>query len=455
MKHHRPGWRSSSGVSLQGGTVMVFECMLSMICALTPFAAKDLSPPPPDLPEIAPWRIVALDADYGGQWVVAGDLTGDGQPEIVSAENFNERDTHYTSAVAAQRLDGTVLWRWGNPDKGRKHWHHDVACQIHDWDGNGRADVIVCDEGALVELDGRTGREKRRIPIAQDATDCLVFCDLSGTGRPTDVLVKNRYEQIWAYNQAAQLLWTVSYPGVYRTAHQPVPLDIDGDGRDEILAGNALLNHDGSERWVYSTEAVDLTRGHLDCARVLERGERAEDWRIVMTFCGANLLVATDGHGKALWEVTGHHFESINIGVLRPDLPGKQIAVDIDHRPHGDSPIWFLDGDGRQLGELITPYSRHHKLLDWTGDGVCELVVAHNRALYDAQGNRLATFHMEDERLAAAQGVELSVLLGDMDGDGITDVLIVTPTHVHIYRNPSARAATPGPVGTGMNVTLY
>jgi hypothetical protein len=115
--------------------------------------------------------------------------------------------------------------------------------------------------------------EKRRIEIEKEATDCLVFCDLSGVGRPTDVLVKNRYEQIWAYNQAGELLWTSKHPGRYRTAHQPVPVDLDGDGRDELIAGYACLNHDGSVRWVYESENIKLRQGHLDCARVLERGD--------------------------------------------------------------------------------------------------------------------------------------------------------------------------------------
>lgn len=427
-----------------------------MFAAVAPFVVQDNGTNPEEAQGISPWRAVELDSGYGGQWVVAGDLTGDGMPEIVSAENFNEGDRHYTSAVAAQRLDGTVLWRWGTPDKGRKTWHHDVACQIHDWDGDGHLDVVVCDEGALVELDGRMGEEKRRVAIPQDATDCLVFCDLSGRGRATDVLVKNRYEQIWAYDQKGDLLWTANYPGGHRTAHQPIPLDIDGDGRDEILAGHALLNPDGSERWVYASETIDLMRGHLDCARVFERGATPDDWRIVMTFCGANALVMADGNGRTVWEVTGHHFESINIGATSADAPGKHIVVDIDHRPKGESPIWFLDGSGRQLGELITPYSRHHKLVDWTGSGSCELVVAHNRALYDGQGHRLGTFSIPDEVLKASEGVELSVLTGDMDADGVPDVLLVTPTRVFIYRNPSGKVPEgPAPVGTGMNVTLY
>ncbi len=30
---------------------------------------------------------------------------------------------------------------------------------------------------------------------------------------------------------AGRLLWTVKDPGGYRTAHQPFPVDLDGDGR--------------------------------------------------------------------------------------------------------------------------------------------------------------------------------------------------------------------------------
>ena len=435
---------------------MLIEVSCLLLLAAQPFSVRDVDRVKPEVPGIAPWKTVVLEPEYGGQWLVAGELDGDGAPEIVSAENFNEGDVHYTSAVAAQRLDGSVLWRWGDPNKGRKTWHHDVACQIHDWDGNGQAEVILCDEQAIVELDGKTGVEKRRIPIPKDSADCLVFCDLAGKGRPADVLVKNRYEQIWAYSQAGELLWTISMPGGYRTAHQPYPVDLNGDGRDEIIAGYAALNPDGVVRWVYASDTIDLRRGHLDCARILERGARTEDWHIAMTFCGANALVVADGNGKAVWEVTGHHFESIDIGVLSKELPGRQIAVDIDHQPEGDSPIWMLDRDGNKLGEVITPCSRHHKLVDWTGDGVCELVVALNRALYNAAGERLATLAVSQAALDPAAGAEFSVLTGDMDGDGIPDILLITPSTLFIYRNTSGiKPEDKAPLGTGLNVTLY
>ncbi len=436
---------------------MPIPATLALLLAAEPFSVRDTGAAvPPAAVDIPPWREVALEPDYGGQWLVAGDLDNDGAPEVVSAENFNEGDVHHTSACAAQRLDGAVLWRWGAPDKGRKSWHHNVACQIHDWDGDGNAEVVVTDATAIVELDGRSGREKRRIPVEPHASDCLVFCDLSGAGRPTDVIAKDRYDQIWAYNRAGKLLWTAAQPGGGRTAHQPLPVDLDRDGRDEVIAGYAVLNHDGTLRWRYVSDTIPLDRGHLDCARILHRGERPADWRIAMTFCGANAIVVADGNGRHVWEVTGHHFESIDVGRIAPGLPGCQLAVDVDHQPEGHSPLWLLDRDGAKLGEIITPCSRHHKLIDWTGDGLCELVVAANRALYDGRGTRIGTFVVGPETLDAAGSAGLSVLTGDMDADGVPDVLLITPSTLLIYRNEAGRRPeTPPPPGTGTNVTLY
>lgn len=420
------------------------------------FDVVDNGAPAPDIPAIEPWKTVALDPAYGGQWVVAGDVDNDGAVEIVSAENHNEGDVHFTSAVAAQALDGTLRWTWGRPDIGRKTWHHDVACQIVDWDGDGKNEVVVCDETDIVELDGATGAEKRRIPIEQGATDCLVFCDLSGVGRPSDVLVKTRYGHIWAFNQAGEPLWDVELPGGYRTAHQPRPMDLDGDGRDEIMAGYALLNHDGSVRWVFESKTTDLKRGHLDCARVMTAAAKPEDIRIALTCCGAENIAVVDGNGQALWEVPGHHFESIQVGNILPGHPGPQILADIDHRPPGEGPLWVFDANGERLGQIMTPYGRHHRLLDWTGDGFAEILNGSNQALYGQTGKRLGTFSIPGSPAGSTRPYELSILTGDCDGDGRQDVLLVAPETVYIYRNEQgAKPAGGVPLGTGLNLTLY
>ncbi|MGE5294154.1 MAG: hypothetical protein ACM3VT_04945, partial [Solirubrobacterales bacterium] len=195
-------WRTTAAILMVGFLSLAANAADPLF-----FDTNDAGQLSADVPVVSPWKTVPLDPSYGGQWVVAADLDADGEVEFVSSENHNVGDVHYTSTAVAQNLDGTVLWRWGDPDVGRKNWHHDVACQIHDWDGDGKPEVVLATRGAIVELDGQTGREKRRIPIADGATDCIVFADLAGLGRPTDVLVKDRYHNIYAYNHAGELLW--------------------------------------------------------------------------------------------------------------------------------------------------------------------------------------------------------------------------------------------------------
>ena len=303
--------------------VLLLFVLSAFCCAksdeFTYFDTEDVGEPDSNVPLITPWKIVVLDPEYAGQWMVAADVDADGEVEIVSAENVNEGDVHYTSTAVAQKLDGSVLWQWGDPDVGRKNWHHDVACQVHDWNGDGRNVVVLFTKGFIVELDGATGRELRRIPIAEDATDCLLFCNLSGGDNSTDIL------------------------------------------------------------------------------------------------------------------------------------------VDIDHRPYGKSPIWVLDEEGGLLGQMVTDYSRHHCLLDWTGDGVDEILVAHKGGLYNDRGKRIGTFHTPGvDASETGTKYEKSMLIGDMTADGIPDVVIATPHAVYIYRNTQGRRPDrPVPLGTEFNFTLY
>jgi hypothetical protein len=157
-----------------------------------------------------------------------------------------------------------------------------------------------------------------------------------------------------------------------------------------------------------------------------------------------------DGTGKVIWEVPGRHFESVQVGRVIPGYSGSQVLVDIDHQPKGQSPVWLIGEEGEPLGQLNTDYSRHHRLLDWTGDGYDEIVVGSTRGLYGADGTCLATLAVPDLVEAA------SILKADMTGDGVPDLLLVTPDMAYVYRNENGRRPEGGfPLGTGVNVTLY
>jgi hypothetical protein len=154
------------------------------------------------------------------------------------------------------------------------------------------------------------------------------------------------------------------------------------------------------------------------------------------------------GAGKVIWERSGHHFESIQVGRIFPTVPGPHILVDIDHRPRGQSPLWVLDAAGNVRGKLVADYCRHHELLDWTGDGYDEIFVADSCGVFDRRGKRIATLDTGGHR-----GIPL--LLGDMTGDGISDMTVVTdkPPAVHIFKNIKGKKRAS--LGCGINYTLY
>ena len=132
-----------STLAIVAAAWVVLSCVTARTDRARPFETNACGAPSADAPLIDPWRTITLDAEYGGYWVVVGDVDGDGEIEIVSAQNYNSSDNHFTSSVAVQKHDGSILWQWGDPNLGRRELHHDVACQIHDLDNDGMNEVIL------------------------------------------------------------------------------------------------------------------------------------------------------------------------------------------------------------------------------------------------------------------------------------------------------------------------
>ncbi len=411
--------------------------------------------PPTEVAAIRPIATVPLSRKEDGEWFVTGDIDGDGAVEIVTARNFCDDDTPpFVTSVTAHKLDGSVLWRWGDPAAGGWPLGYDVACQIHDWDGDGRPEVILATRGQLVELDGATGAERRRLSIPDTATDCLTFADLDGSGQKRQLLLKDRYFQIWAIDYDGNELWTIRMPGGYRTAHQPYPLDIDGDGREEIMVGYALADPDGKIRWTFEPPPYDEPLGHLDCCRVVRRGTTPAEWRLACTACGHRGLVMLDGDGQKLWMLTGRHYESIDVGRLDPQDPAPRLVVDLAQEPTELLPLMVIDEAGRQLGQIMLEEPRFHALIDVLGRGHDQIVLPHVRGIFDQRGRWLARFDLPHSGNIIQRG--------DMTGTGTAGIAISTPGHgkpeapaIHMFELTHAHARKTDTLGCGPNFTLY
>jgi len=79
----------------------------------------------PEPPIISPYKTIRMSPEYSGQWLVAGDLDNDGEMEFVSARNQDQRVT----AVSAYKLDGTLMWTWGNADGEKARYPMTFPCR--------------------------------------------------------------------------------------------------------------------------------------------------------------------------------------------------------------------------------------------------------------------------------------------------------------------------------------
>jgi hypothetical protein len=99
-------------------------------------------------------------------------------------------------------------------------------------------------------FNGATGAQEYSFAYPDpEAHDAIIIADFVGDGHPSEIVLKDRYNQVWALNTpSGSVRWT--YSG--NVGHYPWPYDFDGDGRDELMAGYDLLDDDGQRLWTAS-----------------------------------------------------------------------------------------------------------------------------------------------------------------------------------------------------------
>ncbi|MBQ8687031.1 MAG: RICIN domain-containing protein [Ruminococcus sp.] len=246
-----------------------------------------------------------------------GDVDGDGQYEIFvkwdpsnSKDNANEG---YTGSVFIDcyRLDGTRLWRV-DLGKNIRAGAHYTQFMVYDFDGDGKAEMIcktadgtVDGKGTVIGdssvdnrgTDGRVIKGNEYLTLFDGLTgaakDTINFepargnvgdwgdtwgnrCDrmlatvayLDGT-TPSVIMGRGYYAKtaVVAYDvENGKLVKRWSYdtgtnssdPAFNQGNHSLIPMDVDSDGKDEIIYGSVCFDENGKVKW-------STGLGHGDC----------------------------------------------------------------------------------------------------------------------------------------------------------------------------------------------
>jgi len=408
---------------------------------------------------------IPLGGDYDFQKVGIGDLDGDGAYEyVIKQPDFNTdpyqqpgywKKSTTTYKLEAYRLDGTMLWRH---DMG---WSIEAGIWYSPWivydvDGDGKAEVY-CKAGEgdprdekglvqtgpeyLVKLDGQTGQIVNKTAwLSRDGypdynyycRNFLTMAYLDGK-KPSLIMQRGTYNLIktQALDKDFKQIWYWESPQEQKKyagqgSHGLISADVDGDGRDELVIGAAVLDDNGKGLWT-------MEMGHPDvcyCADIDPDNPGLE------VFYGFETRQETDGicvvdakTGRKLWahkKQSRHlHGQGMAADILA-EHPGMEVFVgerDLKER-------WLYSSQGKLI-EFSETGSLNPRPVWWDGDPQKEVVV--NGAIRDWGG----------EAIQAIKGQV--VLVVDCLGDFREEVIMSLKGELRIYTTniPTSESRAP------------
>ena len=429
--------------------------------AKAPAPSQAVALPATDLPYLP----IKLEGDVRPQTVGVGDLDGDGRMDFVvkqpDTQIWGFMYTWYRSPgtykLDAYNADGKFMWRqsmgWGIE---MGVWFSPYV--VHDLDGDGRAEVALKGTDADPrDAEGMVNQGKEYVTILDGMTGKVrgqaEFPGREGfgtSGKPGDVAARNQLaiayldgktpcviaergtyglQKVIAYQLnkgRLEILWRWDNAEGERTfygqgAHTLHAADVDGDGRDEVILGSAVLDDDGAPLW-------STGRGHPDVCEVGDFIPTNPGLEIFYTLENPqkqNGTCIVDARtGKFLW---GHPGETFHVGSgqvsdIDPTHHGCEAWAAEDPKSgafgSGPPPRWLYSAAGELLAQG-NDVPRTTSVAYWDGDTQRELLRGQPS---DFQGSTYPP---------AIQGQVLAV--ADVTGDWREEVITSLPGEVRIY----------------------
>lgn len=405
-----------------------------------------------------------------------GDLNGDGEIEFV----FNDG----RRSIKAFNMQGNLLWQIFNPDDpGVEEIYHNNTISVYDIDLDGKAEVIcfleINTQHHLAILDGETGSVQTSVEVpfpaprdhpdfglsSYNMQDHTAICNLRGQEIPQDILAIHASKlKIAAYfyeNGSLNLQWYfVTDHNGYSSGHYAPPYDIDGDGRDEVLAGADILDEYGNRLWKvdllpFNPDRPDWGLDHVDamtCADIDPDNAGNEIIAVAMT---GMWFYSADGtllwfHPSKLTDpengwFDGEGVQEVLVSDFYPDNPGLEMVL-YSEQMGGDQSVAMFDKSGNVMQWGDQNYGPRRWVtcaMDWDGDRSVDEIY-NRRGIHTREFVRL-NYSMDWSQVHTIDQDEFPPWVADVTGDHREEVLWYDQDEILILHNNGPLSGDPLP----------
>ncbi len=424
--------------------------------------------------EIKNYKSIKFRGDYSANKVAIADLNGDGIYDFVIKQpggsldpgtQRRSKDTYKYEAYDGKT--GDFMWSYDlgwNVDMGI-WWSPAIA---YDLDGDGKAEVIIKgseyaaseeesylnkDENLFIldgpeyciVLDGETGKEIDRVDwIARgnpedwgDPRGNRVNRNLMGVAyldgvNPSLLVCRGTYTlmRVDAYNfvnKKLEKIWSWSgddeIPQVRGQGfHGLHAYDVDGDGKDEIIIGDAVIDHDGKILW-------NMNMGHPDICFLADIDYDREGLELYYAFETRQqengICLVDPATGQIIWGIdfpVTHLHDWGMIGDIDPSEPGMELyAMEKDK-----SASYMYNSKGKLISDGLELGGTHTARTLYWKDG-------HYKVYYPFDYGPRTNYLMEykGDTLAALPGNIIAI--ADIYGDWREEIVTVLNGELRIY----------------------
>ncbi len=340
------------------------------------------------------------------------------------------------SCLTCFDIDGNVLWQKGEPNNSFDNTmiSCDLPFQVADVNNDGKLEVIYSMDFMIYWADLLTGKiiDSMPTPIIKDDplvknepfyrlnVDAIRVADFEGLGYKGDFIIKDRYQNVWAYNKDHKQMWRYHNKN---TGHFPYIYDFDNDGKDEMFVGYDLIDDDG--KMLFS---LPMNSDHTD-EIIYASLKEGEPKRLILASGNEGFNIANiDGSIYKHNEIG--HAQRISVAKYDNDLEGLQVIATAFWGGDGIICLYNYKGElireieQRSNGNVISP-------LNYDGKHILALLnMSEDGGLIDGKLDKVVLFPNDGHPTISCDAF-------DIDDDGIDEILCWNLNEMWIYKASS------------------